>query len=574
MTRLPVPTFLIALLGVVAVAVSGPIAADGSAADESSALSNLFGGAASGEPELLSPDVAYVPIVTHASADRIELLWRIEPGYYLYRDKSSFTLAGAEPAALGPPELAEGIVQHDEFFGDVAVWREEARVVLPLSPPAQPGSEATVELAWQGCADIGVCFPPERTTLAVVFTDAVGAADEATDGAVGSLAGSDASPPGGAAGSDASTVDPANPVAASAAPMQSEQGRLAALLGSRGLWLNALTFFGLGLLLAFTPCVLPMIPILSSLIVGRGGEGMSAGRAFGLSSVYVLVMAATYALLGIARRAVGLQRAADAAGPAGALADRRAVRCALAVDVRALRVAGAARVAGEAVGPLEPPERRRDRRGGGHGAALDADRRPLRHRAAGRRADLHRRHGGCGGRRRRAVLPRARHGRAAALDRHLRRHAAAARRRLDGPRQAGVRHPAPRHGDLHALALPRAERDHGARRRPRPRQRRAVRRDRHADARELGRAALRQGRRARRHRLRARPAGRRDGRRRQLRPTAGDARRTWRQERHDARGKRLERRGGGTRASSPSGSSRARTGCARPSPTPRPRDGR
>ena len=172
-------------------------------------------------------------------------------------------------------------------------------MVLPLSPPAQPGSEATVELAWQGCADIGVCFPPERTTLAVVFTDAVGAADEATDGAVGSLAGSDASPPGGAAGSDASTVDPANPVAASAAPMQSEQGRLAALLGSRGLWLNALTFFGLGLLLAFTPCVLPMIPILSSLIVGRGGEGMSAGRAFGLSSVYVLVMAATYALLGI-----------------------------------------------------------------------------------------------------------------------------------------------------------------------------------------------------------------------------------------------------------------------------------
>ena len=307
MTRPFVATLLIALCGLVPLVAAGPAVADESAPRGGSALSDLFGGAASGEPELLSPDVAYVPIVTHASPERIELQWRIEPGYYLYRDKSDFTLDGAGAARVGTPELAEGTVQHDEFFGDVSVWRDEARVVLPLSPAAAPGSEATVELAWQGCADIGVCFPPERTTLSVVFTDdpadgAEGASEESL-AAVGATpdtsggAGTRASEPD-TADADASGVDAASAADGDGVPLQSEQGRLAALLGSRGLWLNAATFFGLGLLLAFTPCVLPMIPILSSLIVGRG-TGMSAGRAFGLSSVYVLVMAATYALLGI-----------------------------------------------------------------------------------------------------------------------------------------------------------------------------------------------------------------------------------------------------------------------------------
>ena len=285
MTRPFVATMLSVLCCLVPLLSAGPAAAQDSDARAGSALSDLFGGSASGEPELLSPDVAYVPIVTHASPERIELRWQIEPGYYLYRDKSGFTLEGAGAARIGTPELAEGTVQHDEFFGDVAVWRDEARVVLPLSPAAAAGSEASVELAWQGCADIGVCFPPERTTLSVVFADAPASG---TDGSAGALVAN--GPDGDATGAPAADAE--------GVPLQSEQGRLAALLGSRGLWLNAVTFFGLGLLLAFTPCVLPMIPILSSLIVGRG-KGMSAGRAFALSSVYVLVMAATYALLGI-----------------------------------------------------------------------------------------------------------------------------------------------------------------------------------------------------------------------------------------------------------------------------------
>lgn len=157
-------------------------------------------------------------------------------------------------------------------------------MVLPLATPAEPGSEATLEIAWQGCADIGVCFPPKTTTLKVTFAAAADAADDSNDLNAAVLANT--------------SGESGTPVAADAEPLQSEQGRLASMLGSRSLWLNAATFFGLGLLLAFTPCVLPMIPILSSLIVGRG-DSMTSSRAFVLSLVYVLVMATTYAVLGV-----------------------------------------------------------------------------------------------------------------------------------------------------------------------------------------------------------------------------------------------------------------------------------
>lgn len=264
-------------------------------------LDDLFGGSATDEPELLAPEVAYVPVVTRAEVNVIEVLWSIAPDYYLYRDKTRATLlppnsSASSPASplpsttastkaiLGEPILDEGTLQYDEFFGNVAVWRNEARMVLPLATPAEPGSEATLEIAWQGCADIGVCFPPKTTTLKVTFAAAADAADDSNDLNAAVLANT--------------SGESGTPVAADAEPLQSEQGRLASMLGSRSLWLNAATFFGLGLLLAFTPCVLPMIPILSSLIVGRG-DSMTSSRAFVLSLVYVLVMATTYAVLGV-----------------------------------------------------------------------------------------------------------------------------------------------------------------------------------------------------------------------------------------------------------------------------------
>ncbi|MEE9319747.1 MAG: protein-disulfide reductase DsbD [Granulosicoccus sp.] len=248
-------------------------------------LEALFGNTSGATSELLSPDVAYTPFITSANNDGIVVSWKIESGYYLYRDKLKFTLESSEDLQITSVESDTGEIQHDEFFGDVAVWRDRASSVLSIDKlPADGSAELLVD--WQGCADIGVCFPPQVTRLPVLFDQADVAAlavvADTSNGTVNSA--------------------PANKLvstAASNAPQQSEQDRLSQLLGNSSLWLNALTFFGLGLLLAFTPCVLPMIPILSSLIVGQGDK-ITTGRAFRLSLVYVLVMAVTYAAVGIA----------------------------------------------------------------------------------------------------------------------------------------------------------------------------------------------------------------------------------------------------------------------------------
>lgn len=234
--------------------------------------------------DLLPPDLAYLPQIVSATADKIALHWTIEPGYYLYRDKFSFSLNGAEAARITGTASDPGLDQVDEFFGAVKVFRDAATIELALAAPAtvvnQPG--ISLDVQYQGCADIGVCFPPTTVTLPVLFSAPSDTPSATALSTVGTSAGSD----GGQSSQPKS------------GPLQSEQDRLFTLLGSNGLWLNVATFFGLGLLLAFTPCVLPMVPILSSLIVGQG-EKMSTARAFQLSLVYVLVMASTYALVGV-----------------------------------------------------------------------------------------------------------------------------------------------------------------------------------------------------------------------------------------------------------------------------------
>jgi thiol:disulfide interchange protein DsbD len=258
-----------------------------------------------------------VPNVVGQTRDQITLQWQIEPGYYLYRDKLGFALANAGNARIDSTALDPGIIQTDDYFGDVAVYRQTARAVLNLSPPVD-GSEADLEIKYQGCADIGVCFPPKTLTLPVAFMSSLAAAeaettvdttkiDETDTSPVKSLAAlasssdNDTSPPasGGTGASQVVVVTAAAAGSETAPPVAiSEQDFLTAKLANGSLWLNAASFFVLGLLLAFTPCVLPMIPILSSLIVGQG-ESMSTARAFRLSLIYVMAMALTYTIVGV-----------------------------------------------------------------------------------------------------------------------------------------------------------------------------------------------------------------------------------------------------------------------------------
>lgn len=232
--------------------------------------------------DLLRPEEAYMPIVVSASTTALEILWTIEPGYYLYRDKLEYRLDPMAPH-LAVLERSEGSMEYDEFFGDTFVNREEARAVVALGEGFSVGDEATMYLSYQGCADIGVCFPPSK--IGVPFV--IASLGESVTPAVMTAT---VTPPLGGAGSGSAPV------------LVSEQDRLTGLLATNSLWLSVVTFFFLGLLLAFTPCVLPMVPILSSLIVGQRnekGEPISSGRAFRLSLVYVTVMASTYAIAGV-----------------------------------------------------------------------------------------------------------------------------------------------------------------------------------------------------------------------------------------------------------------------------------
>ena len=219
---------------------------------------------ANGE-ELLHPALAFKPSARALDGQSIEIRFEIAKGYYLYRDKFRFS---AEPASakLGTPILPPGKEKDDETFGKVQVYYQEAVIRLPVERNSSGPLPLTLNLTSQGCADAGVCYPPQKQTLSLELPDPASAPI--------------AAPP------PASSSD--------------EPGRIAQLLRNANLWLVAVSFFGFGLLLSLTPCVFPMIPILSGIIVGAGRHGVSHVRGFALSLAYVLGMATTYAAAGIA----------------------------------------------------------------------------------------------------------------------------------------------------------------------------------------------------------------------------------------------------------------------------------
>lgn len=276
--------------------------------------------------------------------DGNSLLLRFTParGYYLYRDKTS--LKTDHPAiAAGKPQWPRGTAHRDEHFGEVTVFFDQIDVPLPLIRASADAAKITLTAGFQGCQTDGICYPPmtrkisidlPRGTLATAIAPrAAGAdpaattattpatasaataaatepgspstapADPASPAATGAFADSGGRSDAGAAlaatpAAAAATDAPADSAAGGPAAPQAEDSLLAASLAGPDRFLALLTFFGFGLLLAFTPCVLPMVPILSGLIVGQG-PGLGARRAFTLSLVYVLANAAVFTIAGV-----------------------------------------------------------------------------------------------------------------------------------------------------------------------------------------------------------------------------------------------------------------------------------
>jgi thiol:disulfide interchange protein DsbD len=218
--------------------------------------------------EFLDPAVAFKPSARALDGQTIEVVFDIAKGYYLYRDKFRFAVDG-DSVTLGAPVFPKGKEHNDENFGKVEVFYKNVAIRLPVERHASGELPLKLSVTSQGCADAGVCYPPQMQTVAVTLPDPVNA-----------------------------------PTAAPVAVDADESGKIAGTLRHAGFWANLAFFFIAGLGLSLTPCVLPMIPILSGIIAGQGHKASHA-RGFALSLAYVLGMALTYAAAGIAAGMTG-----------------------------------------------------------------------------------------------------------------------------------------------------------------------------------------------------------------------------------------------------------------------------
>ena len=240
------------------------------------AAQGLLGGV-SQDDEFLHPDEAFQLSAEAHGGGAVALRWLIADGYYLYRHRMG-AKTDAAGVALGELSLPAGKKKTDEFFGEIEAYYNQAELLLPVT--REPGVDSfELKVSYQGCADAGLCYPPITKTVSVAL------------------------PPVGTPAPAASSAGfPQGPGGSTVA----EQDRLASLIAGGNLALVLATFFGFGLLLAFTPCVLPMIPILSGIIAGQGTQATPM-RSFMLSLVYVLGMAVTYTIAGAAFAAAGQQ---------------------------------------------------------------------------------------------------------------------------------------------------------------------------------------------------------------------------------------------------------------------------
>jgi thiol:disulfide interchange protein DsbD len=246
-------------------------AADGGKIDLSSLASDSTS-------EFPPPEEVFFPDVFPVDGNTVEIGIRIEPGFYVYKHR--ITAKSLSPdAQAGQLDLPKGKLKYDEFFGESEVYYDEVIGRLAIARATPEAMDLELEVGYQGCADGGLCYLPQTQVMTVALPAAKVVSDL-----------NDIAPP--------TTGTPAAPV--------SEQARLAQIITGSSIWVAAGVFFLAGLGLAFTPCVLPMVPILSGIIAGEGDD-VSPMRGFTLALSYVMGMAIIYTGAGVAAAAAGMQ---------------------------------------------------------------------------------------------------------------------------------------------------------------------------------------------------------------------------------------------------------------------------
>ncbi|MCU8021768.1 MULTISPECIES: protein-disulfide reductase DsbD [unclassified Shewanella] len=245
-----------------------------------------------GEPELMPVDQAFA-FDSKQEGNQVKLNWVIADGYYMYRDKLKFSVNGAE---LGTVALPKGKPHEDEYFGKQEVYYTYVDIPVGLK---QADENATLTVTFMGCAEGKLCYPPTKHE---VVLKAIAAND-------GLIAGAESTTTTEQTSTEPSTADKAN-----TQPI-TQQDTLSQMLSNDSLIWTLVIFFGLGVGLALTPCVFPMYPILSGIIVGQG-QKLSTAKAFTLSMAYVQGMAITYSILGLVVASAGLKYQAALQHPA------------------------------------------------------------------------------------------------------------------------------------------------------------------------------------------------------------------------------------------------------------------
>ena len=213
------------------------------------------------EDALLPAEQAFRFFAAVNEAGKLNVSWEMAPGYYLYREKIGLELSDSSGSRLGDYSIPRGIPKHDEAFGQVEIFYDQLSFELPVLRTQATAQTVTLSANFQGCADRGVCYPPMSQKIDLEL--------------------------------------PAAPISeALVTQVFSEQDQIVTALKQDNLAMTLLSFFGFGLLLSLTPCIFPMIPILSGIIVGHGNH-ITTTRAFLLSLSYVIASALTYTIFGI-----------------------------------------------------------------------------------------------------------------------------------------------------------------------------------------------------------------------------------------------------------------------------------
>ncbi len=249
-----------------------PVASAASSAP-TSALAGLRSLAGLDMPKVLPPDEAFLVTAAMDGAQTVKLDYTLTPSTYLYRDKLAFLVKSPADVKVTSASTPPGEVTDDPSFGRTEVYHRDFSAGVTLSRALVAGEQLVLEAGWQGCNEaVGICYPPINRDFTLVANSAAAATSVAAVGAV------------------------AAPIEAA---IESDTSKIERVLKGGSFWAVVATFFGFGLLLALTPCVFPMIPILSGIIAGQN-RTLTKASGFMLALAYVLGMAITYALAGVA----------------------------------------------------------------------------------------------------------------------------------------------------------------------------------------------------------------------------------------------------------------------------------